>query len=169
MIGSGDGLRGAAGSATLWGTTTGTVVMSDQYEDDIVLWADRQATLLRRHAATARPNADAPDWPNIIEEIESVGREQLHAVQSLLMRAMVHHLKAQAWPASREVPHWLAEARLFQADAADRFVPSMRQRIDLDRAYRLALRGLPDTIDGVPPGPVPDTCPFTLDGLLGIG
>jgi len=34
----------------------------------------------------------------IAEEIESVGREQLHSVQSLLMRALAHMLKVQAWP-----------------------------------------------------------------------
>jgi hypothetical protein len=54
--------------------------MSDVYEDDILLWSERQADLLRRHVAGHRANDVAPDWPNIIEEIESVGREQLHAV-----------------------------------------------------------------------------------------
>jgi hypothetical protein len=140
--------------------------MSDLYDTDIVLWAEREAALLRQAAGASRRNDPAPDWANIIEEIESVGREQLHAVQSLLMRAMTHRLKAEAWPDSREVPHWLAEARLFQAEAADRFTPSMRQRIDMERAWRAARRGVPDAIDGVPPRVLPEECPFTLDGLL---
>jgi hypothetical protein len=42
----------------------------------------------------------------------------------------------------------------------------MRQRIDLDRIYRRALRGLPETIDGQPPLPVSAVCTVTLDALL---
>jgi hypothetical protein len=75
-------------------------------------------------------------------------------------------LKASAWPLSQEVPHWQAEARVFCAQVRRRFVPSMRQRIDLAGIYSDALRGLPDTIDGQAPLPVPDTCPITLDELL---
>ena len=140
--------------------------MSELYESDILLWSERQADLLRRVAAGARANDPGPDWPNIIEEIESVGNEQLHAVESFLTQALTHMLKAQALPYSREVPHWEAEARGFRGDAADRFTPSMRQRIQLDRIYRRALRRLPDTIDGQAPLPVPPVCPLTLDELL---
>jgi hypothetical protein len=65
------------------------------------------------------------------------------------------------------VPHWQAEARRFRGDAADRFAPSMRQKIDMARLYRRALRAMPETIDGQPPLPVPDLCLVTLDELLG--
>ena len=139
--------------------------MTDLYEADILTWSERQAELLRRVAAGESAN-ESPDWPNIIEEIESVGNEQLHAVTSLLVQALVNMLKAEAWPLSREVPHWQSEARLFRGDAADRFSPSMRQRINLARIYRRALRGLPDTINGQPPLPLPEICPVTLDELL---
>jgi hypothetical protein len=130
-----------------------------------VLWSERQAELLRQHAAQAREN-DAIDWPNIIAEIESVGNEQRFAVESNLMQALIHILKADAWPLSPAVPHWQAEARVFRANAANRFAASMRQRINLAQIYRQALRGLPSSIDGQPPLPVPDVCPFTLDELL---
>jgi hypothetical protein len=139
--------------------------MSDLYDTDILVWSERQAELLRRVAA-GEPVNEPPDWPNIIEEVESVGSEQLHAVTSLLVQALTHMLKAEAWPLSREVPHWQAEARRFRGDAADRFAPSMRQRIDLGRLYRRALRAMPDTIDGQAPLPVPESCPVTLDELL---
>src|SRR6185312_4388879 len=99
-------------------------------------------------------------------EIESVGSEQLHAITSLLTQALVHMLKAEAWPLSRDVPSWQAEARRFRGDAADRFAPSMRQRIDMKRVYRRALAALPETLDGAPPLPVPPECPVTLDELL---
>ena len=140
--------------------------MGDPYEEDILLWSERQADLLRRHAAGERANDDALDWPNIIEEIESVGNEQLHAVESLLLRALIHRLKAMAWPDSRDVPHWRAEERTFLNQARRRFTPSMRQRLDLADIYADALRGLPETSDGQPPLPVPETCPLTLEELL---
>jgi len=136
-----------------------------KYEADVLLWSEHQAALLRRLAAGERVN-DQVDWGNVIEEIESVGNEQLHAVTSLLLQALVHMLKAEAWPLSPEVPHWEAEARLFRAQATDRYVPSMRQRINLARIYRLALRAMPETIDGQAPLPVPEACPVTLDELL---
>jgi Domain of unknown function DUF29 len=139
--------------------------MSD-YDTDILVWSERQADLLRRVAA-GEPVNETPDWPNIIEEIESVGSEQRHAVESLLLQALIHMLKAEAWPLSRDVPHWQAEARVFRSQARRRFVPSMRQRVDLAGIYIDALRGMPDTIDGTPPLPVPETCPVTLDELLG--
>jgi hypothetical protein len=75
-------------------------------------------------------------------------------------------LKAEAWPLSRDVPRWQAEARGFRADAADRFSPSMRQKIDMAVLYRRALRRLPETIDGQPALPVPEQCPVTLEELL---
>jgi hypothetical protein len=138
--------------------------MSD-YDTDILVWSEHQADLLRRVAA-GEPVNETPDWPNIIEEIESVGSEQRHAVESLLLQALIHMLKAEAWPLSRDVPHWQAEARVFRSRARRRFVPSMRQRVDLAGIYIDALRGLPDTIDGTSPLPVPDVCPVTLDELL---
>ncbi len=139
--------------------------MADLYDADILLWSERQRDLLRRVAAGDAVN-ETPDWQNIIDEIESVGNEQLHAVESLLRQALVHMLKAQAWPQSRDAPHRLSEARGFRADAADRFAPSMRQRINLARIYQKALRIMPDTIDGQPPLPVPAECPVILDELL---
>src|SRR5689334_3461639 len=137
-----------------------------EYEADILLWSEHQAALLRRVARGEAVNK-APDWDNIIDEVESVGSEQLRAVESLLLQALVHMLKAEAWPLSREVPHWQAEARLHRAQAGLRFAPSMRQRLNLARLYAKAVRALPDTIDGQPPLPVPEHCPVTLDEVLG--
>jgi hypothetical protein len=48
--------------------------MSNRYEDDILLRAEAQAGLLRRIAAGEQIN-DQVDWPNVIDEIESVANE----------------------------------------------------------------------------------------------
>jgi hypothetical protein len=140
--------------------------MSALYDADILLWSEQQAALLRRVAAGERVNSADIDWPDIIEEIESVGSEQLHAVRSLLLQALLHDLKARAWPESRDVPHWRSEARIARINAASRFAPSMRQRIDVADIYAKARRAMPETLDGQPPLPPPEDCPFTLDQLL---
>ena len=143
----------------------GQACMNDVYDSDILVWSEQQAQLLRRLAAGERVN-DLIDWENVIEEVDSVGREQLHAVESLLLQALVHMLKSQGWPDARDAENWRADARGFRAQAANRFAPSMRQRLDLDRIYRQALRSLPQTIDGSPPQVLAAACPMTLDELL---
>jgi Domain of unknown function DUF29 len=137
------------------------------YDTDILTWSERQAELLRRVGAGEKVN-DQVDWENVAEEVESVGRSQLARVRSLLIQALAHMLKAEAWPLSREVPHWRAEALRFRIDAADVFTPSMRQRIDINDLYAKALRVMPETIDDQPPLPVPTKCEITLDDLLAM-
>ena len=140
--------------------------MADLYDDDILLWSERQSELLRRRAAGELVNEAELDWPNIAEEIESVGRSELRSVESHLVQALLHDLKAGAWPLSRDVPHWRAEARGHRADARRAFAPSMRQKVDLESLYRDALRRMPEMIDGQLSVQVPQHCPVTLDELL---
>ena len=75
-------------------------------------------------------------------------------------------LKADAWPLSREVPHWQPEAMRCRFEANDRYAPSMWQRVNLARIYTQAARLMPGTTDGQQPLPLPDPCPETLDELL---
>ena len=140
--------------------------MSDLYDDDILLWSEQQAAVLRRLAAGELVNEAELDWPNIAEEIESVGRSELHAVESHLVQALRHDLKAEAWPTSRHTPHWRAEARGHRDEARQRYTPSMAQRIDVAKLYRRARRAMPETIDGLPPLPMDQTCPVSLEELL---
>jgi hypothetical protein len=63
------------------------------------------------HATGELVNSAELDWPNIDEEIEGVGRSERRACESQLVLALVHDLKAEAWPLSQDVAHWRAEAR----------------------------------------------------------
>jgi Domain of unknown function DUF29 len=141
--------------------------MSDLYDADILAWSEQQALLLRRLAAGERVN-DQVDWENVIDEVETVGRNELRAVKSHLIQALLHDLKAEAWPLSPAVSHWRAEARGHRGDAREAFTPSMRQKIDLAALYREALRRMPETNDSQAPLPVPAECPATLDELLAV-
>ena len=142
--------------------------MGELYDDDIVEWSEHQARLLRQHAA-GEPGNEVPDWANIIEEVESVGRSQVDAVESWWFQAFLHDLKSEAWPRSRDEPHWRGEARGFRAQARRKYRPSMRDKVDVPGIYADALSALPETMDGQPPLPVPATCPVTLDELLSPG
>lgn len=130
------------------------------YDDDILAWSERQAEALRRRSANEL------DWDNIAEEIESVGRNEFHAVELLLLQALCHMLKAMAWPQCRDARKWQKEASVFRRQARRRFAPSMRQRFEISEIWADALDLLPETVDGQPPGPLPATCPWTLDDLL---
>ena len=138
----------------------------DLYQRDALAWAEQQAGLLRRLADGERLNA-LVDWPNVIEEVQDVGLSELRSCQSLLLQAMAHLLKRHVWPASQSAAHWRQEAGMFLDDAEQRFTPSMRQRIELDRLYAKALRRAREGADDAgAPRPLPDACPFGLDELL---
>ena len=141
--------------------------MADLYETDVVTWSEQQAALLRRRAAGELINDAELDWPNIAEEIESVGQSQIDTVESLLFQAFLHDLKAEAWPVVRDAQAWRGDARSFRVQARRKYRPSMRQRIDLAGLYADALQALPDTMDGQAPLPVPTVCPVsTIEELL---
>jgi hypothetical protein len=138
----------------------------DLYDRDALAWSEHQASLLRRVARGERVNE--VDWEHVIEEIEDVGLSELHAVQSYLHQMLVHLLKIHGWPNNPSVGHWREEFVAFQNDAARRFAPSMRRRIDLARHYLDALEQLETAnYDGVPPRAWPADCPFNLDQLFG--
>lgn len=137
----------------------------DLYEQDILIWSEQQADLLRRVARGERVNG--VDWAHVVEEIEDVGLSELNAVRSYLRLMLVHLLKLHGWQDSISVPHWRTEVVSFQKDALQRFAPSMRQKIDLARIYADALEQLDGAdYDGVKPFVLPTTCPVTLDQLL---
>ena len=137
---------------------------ADLYEDDIVVWADRQADLLRRLAAGERVNAEI-DWRNLIEEIEDLGRSQRTTVEKLLVRAIEHLLKIHGWPMG-PTGTWAGEALAFLLDARRSWTPSMASRIDLAEIYDDArIRAGKPTSYGSP-HPLPIACPFQFSDLI---
>jgi hypothetical protein len=105
--------------------------MSD-YDTDIVRWAERQTALLRQHAATVRSNDPAIDWPNIIEEIESVGRSERSALASHVRTILEHLAKLEASPAVEPRAGWRQTVLRARA-ALDEVLeesPSLRPTVD---------------------------------------
>ena len=136
----------------------------DLHDRDILIWSRHQADLLRRLARGERVNR--VDWAHVVEEIEDVGLSELNAVRSYLRQMLVHLLKVQGWPDNPAANQWRGEIGSFQADAAQRFAPSMRRRINLAILYdkaRAQLNGI--KYNGTAPTGWPAECPFTLNEL----
>lgn len=140
--------------------------MNDLYADDIVLWSERQADLLRRRAAGELVNDARLDWLNIAEEIESVGRNDKREVRSRLARLCQHLLKWAYQPDQRS-SGWRGTIREQRHELHDLFddSPSLRgfATASLARSYA---RGLDDARDETGQVTMPDTCPWTLEQLL---
>jgi hypothetical protein len=132
------------------------------YNRDILEWARHQAALLRRIPRGERVND--VDWEHVIEEIEDVGLSELAAVRSFLLQLFLHMMKPGRWPTSLAREHWRNEVDIFQVEAAERFAPSMRQRLDAPGLYQQSLRAVSRMrIDGRSPEALPQICPFTLE------
>jgi hypothetical protein len=137
----------------------------DLHDRDILTWSRHQADLLRRLSRGEAVNG--VDWAHVIAEIEDVGLPELNAVRGFLRRMLVHLQKIQGWPDDPAADHWRVEIGSFQADAVQRFAPSMRRRINLPTLYDKArgqLKGI--KYDGVSANAWPAECPFTLNQLL---
>lgn len=85
------------------------------YETDFYSWTRNQAEALRCRAGSAI------DWDNVIEEIESLGKEQRNKWTSTAAQAVAHMLKIQHWrrPPRTTVNHWQREAWAFRREMAD--------------------------------------------------
>lgn len=138
------------------------------YDTDFLAWTEEQARLLRE---AARERIDTPiDWENVAEEIESMGRSELRAVESALVRVIEHLLKLEHSPAADPRGDWMVSV-LEHRDRVARDLsasPSLRGRIDTADIYKsgrkIADLGLER--DGLHLNDLPPGCPYSLDQLL---
>ncbi len=73
------------------------------YDRDFWAWTQEQSGALRRR------DFGAIDWDNVIEEVESLGREQKNAWKSCCANVMSHLLKIEHSPAKASIGHWVQE------------------------------------------------------------
>jgi hypothetical protein len=102
-----------------------------EYDTDIVVWSAHQAELLRRRAAGELVNDAAIDWPNVAEEIDSLGKSQARELSSRIAAILLHLMKLQASPAAAPHAGW-RDTILEQRDEIERLLadaPSLRGRI----------------------------------------
>jgi hypothetical protein len=138
------------------------------YDEDILLWSEEQAELIRRLGRTRRDLPNELDIENVAEEVESVGRSELAAVESYIELILSHLIKLSTEGDSDAARHWRAEIIGFHGNMRRRYTASMRQRIGLSelwtsaREQAVAASAVPDELSAR----LPVACPVTLDGLL---
>ena len=109
------------------------------YEDDFYAWSRHQAAVLRGMGSRSDLPNDL-DLEHVAEEIEDVGSERLHAVESRMRLILVHLIKAAAVPAAEPRSPWAAEVVSFHFDLTARYSRSMAQNIDPENLWRKAAR-----------------------------
>jgi hypothetical protein len=145
--------------------------MSDStlYDDDILLWSEQQAAAIRKLGTMRRVLPNELDIENVAEEIESVGRSELAAVESYIELIFLHLIKLDVESDSQSARHWRSEIIGFHGRMMQRYAPSMRQRIELDGIWRLARRQSIAAYEGELESVIlglPEPCPFNLDELI---
>jgi hypothetical protein len=72
------------------------MTIKDLYEQDYLAWLEETAKQLRQR------QTDVLDWEHLREEIEALGNEQRHKVDSYLLQLLIHLLLYQYWTGERE-------------------------------------------------------------------
>lgn len=138
------------------------------YRADVYAWSGRQAALLRALAESGVALPNDLDLENIAEEIESVGQSERTAMESLWTQALAHLIKMFAMPGDTATRHWQNEADSFLVQASAHFRRSMLKDVDLDLAWRRAVRlsGRHLGSHGAAVPTLPAECPLDVAELL---
>jgi hypothetical protein len=136
----------------------------DLYEDDLVLWAERQAALLRAR------RFDELDLDNLIEEVEDLGRQERDMVESHIETILEHLLKLALSHAERPRRGWLVTVDRRRAKLARKPTTTLRNHLkaELPALYAGVRRPVARQREkeGVPLDAPRPTCPYTLDQIL---
>ena len=104
---------------------------SNLYETDYNQWIQETVQKLRNR------NFNDVDWDNLIEEIESMGKNDKRALLSLLTRLLEHLLKLSYWESEKQRSgnHWAAEIVNFRSQIQTRLEDSPSLRPQLEEMY----------------------------------
>ena len=122
--------------------------------------------MIRRLRETARGLPNELDIENVAEEIESVGRSELAAVESYIALILLHIIKLLAEPDVVSAGHWRSEIGGFHNNLKRRYSSSMRQRINVDEIWSDAREELRLGYGGTEADVVArlaDKCPVVLE------
>ncbi|HEY9704077.1 MAG TPA: DUF29 domain-containing protein [Allocoleopsis sp.] len=84
--------------------------LTELYEEDYLLWLEKNIKYLRDK------NLNLIDYENLIEELETLGRSEKRAVESLLKQLLIHLLLYQYWTTEhqRNAHHLAGEIASFR-------------------------------------------------------
>jgi Domain of unknown function DUF29 len=134
---------------------------ADLYDEDFYAWTQQQAQALRTHFR----GDNRLDVEHLAEEVEDLGKSELHAVESYVENVIEHLLKLDysGWVEGRN--HWRAELDAFRASIERKITPRIRQQIEseLDGLYQRARRAAARSLHQREPDFVrrlPKSCPY---------
>jgi hypothetical protein len=134
------------------------------YDEDFYAWTQHQAVLLRQE------QWQDLDYPNLAEELESLGKSESRALEHRLDGLLMHLLKWRYQPSGRLTGQsWRLTIREHRRQLLRllRDNPSFRRRMPavLVESYANAREDASDET-GLPLATFPDTCPWTADQVL---
>ena len=139
---------------------------ADLYEEDFYAWTQQQAEALRTHFK----GDNRLDVEHLAEEIEDLGKSDLHAVESYIENVIEHLLKLDysGWTGARS--HWRAEVDAFRASIERKTTPRIRQQVEarLEALYERARRAAAGSLHQREPDFVrrlPKRCPYDWDAI----
>ncbi len=144
------------------GGTVEVTFTPDLYKVDFYAWTQEQATLLRAQ------KWGQIDLPNLVEEIESLGKQQQQELRNRLSVLIGHLLKWHYQP-QRRSRSWLTTLRVQRIDISELLGdnPSLKAYLQeaLQRGYVRAIE-LAAGETNLPSRTFPAECPYSLSQIL---
>ena len=138
---------------------------SPTYETDFYAWTQQQAKFLQEEKWSCL------DIPNLVEEIESLGRQERRELKNRLGVLLGHLLKWNFQPESRS-RSWLATIREQRSQVLQLLDESPSLQPDLPEALKTAYRSglnLAVSETSLSYKVFPQECPYSLDQVLDSG
>lgn len=139
--------------------------ISDLYDEDFYAWTQAQAEVIRSLRGDNRLDVD-----HLAEEIEDLGKSELHAVESYIEQIIAHLLKLDYSGQDRRRNHWRHEVIAFRQSVRRKITPSVLRKVEgeleamYERARHLAAAGTlvhePDLEHRLP-----KTCPYDWNAV----
>ncbi|MEH2383570.1 MAG: DUF29 domain-containing protein [Nostoc sp.] len=132
------------------------------YEQDYHLWLESTLKQLQEG------DLEHLDWEHLIEEIERLGNEQKHKLESYLLQLLKHLLLYQHWSLPEYKNHWEVEI--------DNFRVELRKLTKSKNLYNYLLTMLEEVyIDALRQTKkksglncFPQTCPYSIEQILDV-
>ncbi|MBW4574236.1 MAG: DUF29 domain-containing protein [Aphanothece sp. CMT-3BRIN-NPC111] len=136
--------------------------MPSLYETDFYAWTQEQAKLLRHHQWSQL------DLPNLIEEIESLGKQQRAELRNRL-KVLIGHLLKWEYQTERRSRSWLNTIRIQRIDILELLEenPSLQPYLQevLQKAYITGM-AIASGETKLPLKIFPQDCPYALEDIL---
>ena len=133
------------------------------YEIDDYLWLQETLKLLKNN------DFNSLDLENLIEELESLGRNSFNKVRSLLRQIIIHLLLLEHWQAEYELNHrhWMGEIIAVRDDLNNNLTTTLNNKLnqELESIYNVSKRVVIQKT-GLHQKLFSAHCPYSLEQLL---